>query len=52
MTEYTKAIIPVSLFGLPAEFDAILVLANRRGIQVMEDDAQCFLATWHGQGRR
>lgn len=49
MTEHTKAIIPVSLFGLPADFDAILELANRQGISVIEDDAQCFLATYHGR---
>jgi perosamine synthetase len=49
ITEHTKAIIPVSLFGLPADFDAILALAERNGISVIEDDAQCFLATYGGR---
>jgi perosamine synthetase len=49
ITEHTKAIIPVSLFGLPADFDAILRLAAPRGISVIEDDAQCFLATYQGR---
>jgi perosamine synthetase len=49
ISAYTKAIIPVSLFGLPANFDAILGLADRRNITVIEDDAQCFLATYRGR---
>lgn len=49
ITEHTRAIIPVSLFGLPADFDAILALARRNGLTVIEDDAQCFLATYRGR---
>jgi perosamine synthetase len=49
ISEYTKAIIPVCLFGLPVDFDAILALAERHGLTVIEDDAQCFLATYHGR---
>jgi perosamine synthetase len=49
ITEQTRAIIPVSLFGLPADFDAINGLAAQHGITVIEDDAQCFLASYHGR---
>ena len=36
----TKAIMPVHLFGLPAEMDPIMEVANRRKIPVIEDAAQ------------
>ena len=49
ITEHTRAIIPVALFGLPPDLDAILALAGRHGLTVIEDDAQCFLATYHGR---
>jgi perosamine synthetase len=49
ITEHTRAIIPVSLFGLPPDFDAILPLARRHGLTVIEDDAQCYLATYKGR---
>lgn len=49
VTEFTKAIIPVTLFGLPADFDAILDIADRYDLTVIEDDAQCYLATYKGQ---
>jgi len=37
-----KLIIPVDLFGLPADYDAILPIAERHGLKVMEDAAQGF----------
>lgn len=49
VTEFTKAIIPVSLFGLPADFGAILDIADRYDLTVVEDDAQCYLSTYNGQ---
>ena len=49
ITEFTKAIIPVSLFGLPADFDPIGKLAAEHSLTVIEDDAQCFLATYKGR---
>lgn len=49
ITEYTKAIIPVSIFGLPPDFDAILILAKRHNLTVIEDNAECFLATYNGR---
>ena len=49
ITPFTKAIVPVCLFGLPVDFDAILDLARRHNLTVIEDDAQCFMATYKGR---
>jgi dTDP-4-amino-4,6-dideoxygalactose transaminase len=45
----TRAIIPVHLFGHPAEMDAILDLARGRGLAVLEDAAQAFGAVYRGR---
>jgi dTDP-4-amino-4,6-dideoxygalactose transaminase len=45
----TKAIIPVHLYGLPAEMDAILRLADRHGLAVIEDACQAHGATYKGR---
>lgn len=49
LTEKTKLIIPVHLFGQCAEMDEILALAARRGIAVMEDSAQSIGSTYKGR---
>ena len=49
ITEHTRAIIPVSVFGLPADFDPIMALAREHELTVIEDDAECFLATYKGR---
>lgn len=49
ITEFTKAIIPVCLFGLPVDFDPLMALAKKHDLVVMEDNAQCFLSTYKGK---
>ncbi|WP_417539700.1 DegT/DnrJ/EryC1/StrS family aminotransferase [Marinobacter sp.] len=48
ITPQTKAIIPVSLYGQCADFDAINAVAAKYGIPVIEDGAQSFGATYKG----
>ncbi|MBN1612965.1 MAG: DegT/DnrJ/EryC1/StrS family aminotransferase [Deltaproteobacteria bacterium] len=45
----TKAIIPVHLFGHPADMDPICDLARRYGLKVIEDCAQAFGALYRGR---
>ncbi|MNO53310.1 UDP-2-acetamido-2-deoxy-3-oxo-D-glucuronate aminotransferase [compost metagenome] len=49
ITAKTRAIIPVSLYGQCADFDAINEVASRYGIPVIEDAAQSFGATYKGR---
>lgn len=49
ITPRTKAIIPVSLYGLSADFDPLLKLAEEHDLIVIEDDAQALLATYKGK---
>ena len=44
-----RAVIPVVLFGLPADHDAINVLAAAHGLLVLDDAAQAFGATYRGR---
>lgn len=49
MTGKTKAIMPVHLYGRPAEMDRIMALAEKHGLKVIEDCAQSFGATFNGK---
>ena len=49
ITPRTKAIIPVSLYGQCADFDAINAVAERYGLVVIEDAAQSLGATYKGR---
>ncbi len=49
VTSRTRAIIPVALYGLSPDMDAIMEIANRHNLIVVEDDAQCFLGYYKGR---
>ena len=49
LTENTKAIIPVHLFGHPADMDPILEFANQYGLYVIEDACQAHGAKYNGR---
>lgn len=46
ITDKTKAIITVSLFGLSPDMDKIMEIAARHHLMVLEDNAECFLGTY------
>jgi perosamine synthetase len=49
VTEKTKAIIPVSLYGLPPDMDEIMRIAKKNNLIVIEDNAQCVLSKYKGR---
>ncbi len=49
VTPRTVGIIPVHLYGQPAEMDAIMAIANKHSLWVIEDCAQAHLAHYKGQ---
>lgn len=49
ITPRTKAIIPVHLYGMPAEMDRIMVIADRHHLPVIEDASQAHGARYRGK---
>jgi perosamine synthetase len=49
ITERTRAIIPVHIFGQPADMDPIMEIANRHNLIVIEDAAEAVGAEYKGQ---
>jgi dTDP-4-amino-4,6-dideoxygalactose transaminase len=50
ITERTKAIFPVHLYGSMADLDALMVLADRHGLALIEDCAHMQGGKWNGRG--
>jgi dTDP-4-amino-4,6-dideoxygalactose transaminase len=49
ITERTKAIVPVHLYGQPADMDPIMEIAGRRNLVVIEDAAQAHASEYKGR---
>jgi len=49
ITSKTKAIMPVSLYGQPADMDEINAIAKKHNLKVIIDGAQCFGSSYKGQ---
>lgn len=49
ITPRTKAVVPVHLYGQPADMTAVMAIAERHGLKVLEDAAQAHGARHHGR---
>lgn len=49
ITPRTKAIIPVHLYGQPADMDALMAIADKHGLKLLEDAAQAHGARYRGR---
>jgi len=46
ITDRTKAMIPVSLYGLAPDYDGLLEICNQHSLGMVEDNAECFLGEY------
>jgi perosamine synthetase len=49
VTPRTKGVMPVHLYGHPADLTALSAVAERHGLAIYEDAAQAHGASWHGR---
>ncbi|KAK2750157.1 hypothetical protein FQN57_004653 [Myotisia sp. PD_48] len=49
ITDHTRAIVPVHYAGIPCDMDAIMAIAKRHGLRVVEDAAQGLLSQYKGK---
>lgn len=49
ITSKTKAMIPVSLYGLAPDYDGLLAVCRKHNIRMLEDNAECFLGEYKGK---
>jgi perosamine synthetase len=49
ITEKTRAIISVSLYGLSPDYDKLLEICQKHNLYLIEDNAECFLGTYKGK---
>jgi dTDP-4-amino-4,6-dideoxygalactose transaminase len=49
ITDRTRAILPVHIYGMPCDMDPINAIAKKHSLAVVEDACQAWLAEYHGQ---
>jgi dTDP-4-amino-4,6-dideoxygalactose transaminase len=49
ITDRTRAVMPVHIYGMPCDMDPIVALAGKRGLAVVEDACQAWLAEYKGR---
>jgi dTDP-4-amino-4,6-dideoxygalactose transaminase len=49
ITDKTRAIIPVHLFGMPADMEPILVIAKKHNLKIIEDSCETMFANYKGK---
>jgi perosamine synthetase len=49
ITRYTKAILPVDVFGLPVDFEHLMGIAKKNGLYLIEDSCEALGAEYHGK---
>ena len=49
ITPRTRVILPVHLFGMPADMDPIMDIARKNNLRVIEDSCECMFATYKGK---